>query len=509
MASLTSILRPFFLRRVRQTARFATCGGEVQRRQLRVLLDEAAATVYGKKYGFGRVSGFSDFRERVPLTRYEDIRPYVMRMVEGESGVLWPGVTRNFAQSSGTSDGKSKYIPITPASFSRCHYKGGADSVAHYLNLNPRSRLFDGKAFILGGSFANELDLPRGVAVGDLSANLISHINPLANLVRIPGKRIALMEDWREKLPALADASRRQNVTNISGVPSWFLSVIKEVMRLEGVSCIHEVWPNLEVFFHGGISFKPYRRQYEAITDSRKMHFLETYNASEGFFAVQSSWDTNAMLLLLDLGVFYEFIPLSETESRNPATLTVGEVEAGSTYELVITACNGLWRYRIGDTVKVEQTAPVKITLAGRTKHFINAFGEELMVYNADSALERTCRRQNVAVANYTVAPVFATVSSKGRHEWLIEFEKRPADMERFADELDRQLRSENSDYDAKRSGNLFIDRLSVVEARRGLFDDWLLARSGKLGGQRKIPRLYNSREIMDGMLKFNSENSK
>lgn len=503
--SITNILRPIFMHRVGQLQRFAAEGSHIQERQLQWLLRVAEGTAYGQKYDFSKIRTIDDFRTALPLVRYEDVRPFVMRMVEGERDVLWRGACRNFAQSSGTSDGKSKYVPITPDSFRRCHYRGSADCVAVYLAMNPKSRLFDGKAFILGGSYANELTLRKGVVVGDLSANLISNINPLANLVRIPDKRTALMEDWSKKLPALVEASRCQNVTNISGVPSWFLSVIKEVMRREGTASIHDVWPNLEVFFHGGISFKPYRQQYESITDPAKMHFVETYNASEGFFAVQSSLDTKAMLLLLDIGVFFEFIPLSETDSSNPRTLTVGEVEAGRTYELVITACNGLWRYRIGDTVRVEQTAPLKITIAGRTKHFINAFGEELMVHNADAAIEKACRLMDAAVANYTVAPVYATATTKGRHEWLIEFAKRPADMDRFADTLDSLLQRENSDYEAKRFQGIFIDRLSVVEARHGLFDDWLLQRSGKLGGQRKIPRLYNSRDIMDDMLKMNN----
>lgn len=504
MASLTSVLRPFFLRRAKASARFASSGDEIQRSQLRKLLKAACETEYGRKHHFKSIAGYDDFRQAVPLVRYEDIRADVMRMVAGEKNVLWRGVVRHFAQSSGTSDGKSKYIPISNESFSQCHYRGGFDCVAHYLALNPDSRIFDGKAFILGGSYTNALTLPRGVVVGDLSANLISRINPAVNLLRVPDKRTALMEDWSLKLPALVEASRRENVTNISGVPSWFLSVLKEVMKAEGVGSIHEVWPNLEVFFHGGISFRPYRQQYEAITDSKKMHFLETYNASEGFFAVQSSWDTAAMLLLLDLGVFYEFIPLSETGKDNPQAISIRDVEAGHTYELVVTACNGLWRYRIGDTVKVEQTSPVKITIAGRTKHFINAFGEELMVYNADAAIEKACARCGAEVANYTAAPIYATATTKGRHEWLIEFAKRPADMDLFAETLDKCLRDENSDYDAKRFQGIFIDRLSIVEARHGLFDDWLSRDGGKLGGQRKIPRLYNSRDIMESMLKMN-----
>ena len=465
MASLTSVLRPFFLRRAKASARFASSGDEIQRSQLRKLLKAACETEYGRKHHFKSIAGYDDFRQAVPLVRYEDIRADVMRMVAGEKNVLWRGVVRHFAQSSGTSDGKSKYIPISNESFSQCHYRGGFDCVAHYLALNPDSRIFDGKAFILGGSYANALSLPRGVVVGDLSANLISRINPAVNLLRVPDKRTALMEDWSLKLPALVEASRRENVTNISGVPSWFLSVLKEVMKAEGVGSIHEVWPNLEVFFHGGISFRPYRQQYEAITDSKKMHFLETYNASEGFFAVQSSWDTAAMLLLLDLGVFYEFIPLSETGKDNPQAISIRDVEAGHTYELV---------------------------------------GEELMVYNADAAIEKACARCGAEVANYTAAPVYATATTKGRHEWLIEFAKRPADMDLFAETLDKCLRDENSDYDAKRFQGIFIDRLSIVEARHGLFDDWLSRDGGKLGGQRKIPRLYNSRDIMESMLKMN-----
>ena len=505
MAGITKLARPFFLRRVAQCARFADYAKEIQERQLLSLLKEASPTEYGRKYRFAEISGYQDYKQAVPLVRYEDIRPLVMRMVGGESGVLWKGRVRNYAQSSGTSDGKSKYIPITKEAFARCHYRGGADCVAFYLDLNPESRIFDGRAFILGGSFANELH-KDGVVVGDLSANLIDNINPIVNLLRVPPKKVALMEVWDKKLPALVEASRRKHITNISGVPSWFLSVLKEVMRREGVDCIHDVWPDLEVFFHGGISFAPYREQYEAITDRGKMHYLEIYNASEGFFAVQSSWDTQAMLLLLDLGVFYEFIPLSETGKEYPDALSIADVEAGKTYELVISACNGLWRYRIGDTVRVEQTRPVKITIAGRTKHFINAFGEELMVYNADRAIEEACKLTGASVYNYTAAPVYATTKTKGRHEWLIEFERRPDDMERFADVLDRELQKINSDYEAKRYKGIFIDRLSIVEARRGLFDDWLLLRSGRLGGQRKIPRLYNSREIIDSMLEMNKK---
>lgn len=506
MLTLTSLLRPIFMKRIKESGNFEKYEDEIQFAQLKKLLKSAAETEYGKRYGFKQICSYNDYRSQVPLVRYEDIRDYVMRMLKGEKDILWHGVVKNYAQSSGTSDGKSKYIPITQEGFRHCHYQGTFDTVAHYLNLNPDSRVFDGKAFILGGSFANEIHPGNNVKVGDLSANLIDRMNPLANLVRIPSKQIALLEDWSVKLPALAEASLNQNVTNISGVPSWFLSVIKEVLKRKGVDNIHDVWPNLEVFFHGGISFRPYREQYNAITDYSKMHYLETYNASEGFFAVQTSWDSPGMMLIPDSGIFYEFIPLSETDKEFPETVAIDGVEKGKTYELVISSSNGLWRYRLGDTVRIEQTNPVKITIAGRTKHFINAFGEELMVYNADEALERTLKECGGAIANYTVAPVFATRTSKGRHEWLIEFEQMPDNMEQFAETLDRHLKEANSDYEAKRFQNLFIDRLTIVTARHGIFDEWLKNRGGKLGGQRKIPRLSNDRTIMEELLKLNNK---
>ena len=406
----------------------------------------------------------------------------------------------HFAQSSGTSDGRSKYIPITRESFQWNHYVGSSDVVSHYLNLNPASRIFSGKAFILGGSFANNLQLKPGVRVGDLSANLIENMNPLANLVRIPSKQVALMEDWVEKLPMLVEASLNANVTNLSGVPSWFLTVLREVLKKSGKSCIHDVWPNLEVFFHGGIAFEPYRQQYEEICDMSKMHFLDTYNASEGFFAVQSDWDSEAMLLLLDVGVFYEFLPVEESNSDTPEVYPIWEIEQGRTYELIITAANGLWRYRLGDTVTIEQLNPVKITIAGRTHSFIHAFGEELMVHNADRAITLAAQETDAEVLNYTAAPVYSISGQRGHHQWLIEFAREPQDEERFMQLLDQHLREVNSDYDAKRSGDIFLAPPTLVVAPMGLFDRWL-ASTGKLGGQRKVPRLNNNRTIIEQML--------
>lgn len=326
------------MKRIKESGNFEKYEDEIQFAQLKKLIKSAAETEYGKRYGFKHIYNYNDYRRQVPLVHYEDIRDYVMRMLKGEKDILWQGTVKNYAQSSGTSDGKSKYIPITQEGFRHCHYQGTFDTVAHYLKLNPNSRVFDGKAFILGGSFANEIHPGNNVKVGDLSANLIDRMNPLANLVRIPSKQIALLEDWSVKLPALAEASLNQNVTNISGVPSWFLSVIKEVLKRKGVDNIHDVWPNLEVFFHGGISFRPYREQYNAITDCSKMHYLETYNASEGFFAVQTSWDSPGMMLIPDSGIFYEFIPLSETDKEYPKTVAIDGVEKGKAYELVISS---------------------------------------------------------------------------------------------------------------------------------------------------------------------------
>lgn len=502
MINLTPLIRPWFVRRTAQVRRSYPLTEKCQRLELARLLARAADTEWGRRHNYRALRSYEDYARAVDVTPYEELRLLVMRMIAGEPDLLWPGRTLRYAQSSGTSDGKSKYIPVTDDSLRLSHYRGGADVVAHYLTLYPSSRLFAGKSFILGGSFANELDLPQGskVRVGDLSANLIDNINPLANLVRVPSKQIALMADWHEKLPALVHAASRADVTNISGVPSWFLTVLRSMLEYCGASEIHEVWPHLEVFFHGGIAFGPYRDQYNAIIDPARMRYLETYNASEGFFAVQDTLESRAMLLLVDAGTFYEFIPLD-----NPAAspLPAWQLEPGRIYAMIISSANGLWRYPIGDTVRVETVSPLRITIAGRTKHYINAFGEEVMVHNTDAALARTCAELDCDVLNYTAAPVYTTSGHRGRHQWLIEFARQPRSLDEFAARLDLNLTRENSDYQAKRSGNIFLDPLEIVVARPGLFDDWLES-TGKLGGQRKVPRLSNDRKIMQQMLVFN-----
>lgn len=502
MMDFTGISRPYFRRVFEAEIRAEEHLEGGQRKLLASLLAAACNTRFGTGYRFREIRCYEDFAVRVPVGDYAAMRGDVMRMVGGERDVLWPGVTRRFAQSSGTSDGKSKFIPITRRNLSRGHYAGAAFSLASYLHHYSDSRVFGGKNFILGGSFANELELPAGVKVGDLSASLIDRINPLVNLFRIPSKRIALMEDWTKKLPALVEASMKADVRSISGVPSWFLTVLKRVTEAAGVENIHQVWPNLEVFFHGGIAFGPYRSQYDRITCDDRMRYWENYNASEGFFGVQARPGSANMRLLMNTDVFYEFIPVTEPDAE---PVPAWEVRQGEIYALLVTSSNGLWRYPLGDTVKIESVAPLEITIAGRTRHFINAFGEEVMVHNTDAALAKACVTTGAEVLNYTAAPVYAGDRTRGRHQWLVEFAAEPQSLPEFARELDEALQRENSDYQAKRSGGIFLDPLSVDVAAPGLFDRWL-ASTGKLGGQRKVPRLSNDRRFIDPMLRMNAE---
>lgn len=497
MLNFTPLCRPFFVAKAKSLGHHAENLEQTQRNVLRTLLHDARSTDIGRRYGFASVSDAEHYCSRVPLRPYEDIRAEVMRMVAGEKDVLWPGRCRRFAQSSGTSDGRSKYVPVTDASLSRNHFAGSACCVAEYLRLYPESRLLGGRSFILGGSFATELrEHPADVKVGDLSAHLIEKMPGCSSYLRVPARRsVALMSDWHEKLPALVEASRKADIRSISGVPSWFLTVLREVVKATGAATVHDVWPNLEVFFHGGISFEPYREQYEAITDPSRMHYLETYNASEGFFAVQDRRSPGAMLLIPDAGVFYEFDPLDGSEP-----VKSWEVSEGKVYAMVISAANGLWRYPLGDTVRIESVSPLRISIAGRTKLYINAFGEELMVHNSDAALAATCAALGCKVSDYTAAPVYTTGSAHGRHQWLVEFDEPPASLRQFADELDRRLCAENSDYAAKRSGSIFLDPVEVIGVPRGTFTRWL-EKTGKLGGQRKVPRLCPDRHIVDPIL--------
>ena len=436
--------------------------------------------------------------------QHDVLKADIDRMRHGEPDVLWPGVVRWYAKSSGTTNDKSKFIPVSQEGLKDIHYKGGTDVVALYLQNNPKSRMFDGKGLILGGSHSPNYNVAESL-VGDLSAILIENINPLVNLVRVPKKQTALLSDFEVKRDRIAHECLNKNVTNLSGVPSWMLSVLVRVLEISGKEHINDVWPNLEVFFHGGIAFTPYRSQYERIITSDKMHYMETYNASEGFFGIQNDPTDPSMLLMLDYGVFYEFMPMDEFGTDNPTVVPLEGVEVGKNYAMLISTSCGLWRYMIGDTVKFTSVKPYKFVITGRTKYFINAFGEELIQDNADKGLAYACQQTGAEVREYTAAPVFMDQNAKCRHQWLIEFAKEPADLNAFADILDKRLQEINSDYEAKRFHDITLQHLEIVKARQGLFDDWLRSK-GKLGGQHKIPRLSNNRANIDEMLEMNAQ---
>lgn len=500
--SLTGIARYAFAPRQHKLEQHFTEPEALQHRVLQHLLRTAANTEYGRNHLFATTKGYDDFVRNVPVNTYEELKADIDRMRHGEADVLWPGKVKWYAKSSGTTNDKSKFIPVSAEGLKNIHYKGGTDVVALYLQNNPKSRMFDGKGLILGGSHAPNYNV-AGSLVGDLSAILIENINPLVNLVRVPKKQTALLSDFEVKRDRIARECLNKNVTNISGVPSWMLSVLVRVLELSGKERLDEVWPNLEVFFHGGIAFTPYRSQYEHIIKSDRMHYMETYNASEGFFGLQNDPLDAAMLLMIDYGVFYEFIPLDEVGKPNPTVLPLWEVEQGKNYAIVISTSCGLWRYQIGDTVKFTSTNPYKFIISGRTKSFINAFGEELIVDNAEKGLHEACKATGAVVSEYTAAPVFMNAEGKCRHQWVIEFSQQPADMEAFANALDTALQHINSDYEAKRHKDITLQRLEVVTARQGLFNDWLKSK-GKLGGQHKVPRLSNNRDIIDDILKLN-----
>ena len=500
--SITKLARPFFLHRLKAIARYATDAEEIQRKVLARLLREAAQTAYGRDHGFGEIRSYEEFSRTVPVNTYEELKGFIDRMRHGERDVLWKGRVEWYAKSSGTTNDKSKFIPVSSAGLHDTHYAGGTDAVALYLHSHPESRLFDGRALILGGSHQSNYNLP-GSLVGDLSAILIENINPVVNLFRVPKKRVALLSDFEEKRDLIAREALRKNVTNLSGVPSWMMGVITRVLELSGKQYLDEVWPNLEVFFHGGIAFTPYRELYRSLIRSPRMHYMETYNASEGFFGLQSNLDDPAMLLMLDYGVFYEFIPLEEVGKEQPQVVPLWEVETNRNYAIVITTSCGLWRYQIGDTVRFTQTKPYKFVISGRTKSFINAFGEELIVDNAEQGLTEACQQTGAQVREYTAAPVFMDETGKCRHQWVIEFTKMPANVGEFATILDRTLQNVNSDYEAKRYKNITLQPLEIIVGRTDLFHDWLSSR-GKLGGQHKVPRLANNRAIIEEVIALN-----
>ena len=501
--SITSIASLYFKPRQRQLERHQNEAETLQREVLEHLLRRATDTEYGRNHLFNNTRGYDDFARNVPVNTYEELKEQIDRMRHGEQNVLWPGRVKWYAKSSGTTNDKSKFIPVTAEGLQHVHYAGGRDSIALYLMNRPDSRLFDGKGLILGGSHQPNYDVPNSL-VGDLSAILIENINPIVNLARVPKKQTALLSDFEVKRDRIAHETLTKNVTNISGVPSWMMSVLVRVLELSGKQTIDQVWPNLEVFFHGGIAFTPYRHQYEQLIRSERMQYMETYNASEGFFGIQSDPNDSAMLLMLDYGCFYEFMPMEDLGTDHPNIVPIWGVETGKNYAMLISTSCGLWRYMIGDTVMFTSKNPYKFIITGRTKYFINAFGEELIQDNAERGLAYACEQTGAEVSEYTAAPVFMNSHAQCRHQWLIEFASEPEDLEAFASLLDRKLQELNSDYEAKRYHDITLQHLEVIKARHGLFNDWLKSR-GKLGGQNKVPRLSNNRKHIDELLEMNN----
>lgn len=474
--------------------------------QERVLFDninKAKHTIYGREFGFNELTTIQKYQNQVPAVHYEDFEPYIELARKGEKDVTWDGKIKWFAKSSGTTNAKSKFIPISKESLEDCHYAAGKTMFALYLNANPETEIFVHKNLRIGGS--SELYQKYETLFGDLSAIIIDNLPFYAEMKNIPNREISLMSDWALKMDAIINATKYENVGSLTGVPSWMLVVLNKMLADTGKSNVHELWPNLEVFFHGGINFTPYAENYNIIT-GKKINYFELYNASEGFFGIQDQLDKKEMLLLLDNGIFYEFVPMEEFGSENARYLTIGEVEVNKNYAMVITTNGGLWRYIIGDTVKFTSTNPHRIVVTGRTKHHINVFGEELMIDNAEEALKRACDRTNAIVSEYSAGPVFMEGKEKGTHEWIIEFDREPSNFEEFIDILDKSLQEINSDYEAKRYNNMTLNRPIVHQAKPKLFMEWMASR-GKLGGQNKVPRLSNTREYIEPLIELNKTN--
>lgn len=501
MPIINSIINWLNIKRNYQIDLFQKYPFQVQQEVLFKLLDKSSGTYWGKKYNYEKLESIADYQETVPLQIYDDIKPFVERLREGETNLLWPNEIKWFAKSSGTSSDKSKFIPVSREALEDCHFRGGKDIIAIYTQNYPETKILKGKGLTLGGSHRID-NFSNQSYYGDLSAILIENLPFWADFIKTPRPEIALLDKWEEKLEKITRVTINENVTNIAGVPSWVLVLVKYMLEYTGKKHLLEIWPNLELFTHGGISFTPYRKQFEALIPKANMHYLETYNASEGFFAIQNEPHKDDMLLMLDLGIFYEFIPMDEFHEPNRKAITIDKVEKNVNYAIVISTNAGLWRYIIGDTVMFTSTFPHKIKITGRTMHYINAFGEELIVDNAEKALKMACDKTGAHVTDYTAAPVYMDENTKGAHEWLIEFSREPRDMEEFIKDFDDALKSLNSDYEAKRYNDITLDKPIVRNVKKGTFYKWMQKR-GKLGGQNKVPRLSNNREHIEGLLKM------
>ncbi len=497
--SILNFFAKFFLSlREKKISSFINNPIKHQNKILSKLISEAKNTSYGVKYNFKDVDSYEKFSKSVPVVDYEDFFPQIKKILDGQNNIIWPGNTIWFAKSSGTTNDKSKFIPVSQKSLDLNHYKAGSDLLSVYLKNNKNSKLFNGLSLALGGSKQiTPYGKNKNIFTGDISAILLKNLPFWASKFRTPSIDVALLPEWEVKIKKMAEITSKQNITSLSGVPTWTIFLIKEVLKITKKKHIKEVWPNLELFIHGAVSFLPYRNLFNQMIKDRNMNYLETYNASEGFFAFQDDPKSSSMVLLTNHGIFYEF-----EEKKSKKIVDLGGVKKNKEYAIIISTFSGLWRYRIGDTIIFTSTNPFKILITGRTKHFINAFGEELIVQNTDNALAKTCESLGVSFYNYSVAPIFITGSKRGSHEWIIEFVNAPKDKKTFIHLLDKNLREINSDYDAKRYKSIAIKEPVVHFVADGFFNSWL-KKKNKLGGQHKIPRLSNDRQYIDEMKKL------
>ena len=495
---INSVATWILKKRIHQMELFLKYPHEVQEELLFNLIKSAENTQIGRKYDFSSMKSYTSFSERIPVSTYEDLEPLIERTRQGEQNVFWNSNIKWFAKSSGTTNAKSKFIPVSSEALENCHYKASKDLLCLYLNNNEDSQMFTGKSLRLGGS--KQLYEDNNTFFGDLSAILIDNMPIWAEFSSTPSSKISLMGDWETKLPAIINETINENVTSLAGVPSWMLVLLQKALETTGKSNLLELWPNAEVYFHGGVNFDPYREQYKKLFPKESFKYYEIYNASEGFFGIQDQNNSNELLLMLDYGIFYEFIPMDTFGTLNQRVIRLNEVELNKNYALVITTNSGLWRYLIGDTIRFTSLSPYRIKVTGRTKHHINVFGEELMVENTDTALTKTCKEFHCEITDYTVAPIFMSEKQKGAHEWIIEFKTKPDNIENFRKALDENLQSVNSDYEAKRYNNMTLNPLVLNVARENLFYDWL-KQQDKLGGQNKVPRLSNERNYLESLL--------
>lgn len=497
---INSIASWILKKRIHQIELFVKYPIEVQEELLFGLLKSAENTVLGKKYEYSSIKNYQTFNERIPVSTYEELEPYIEQTRQGAQNIFWNSNIKYFAKSSGTTNAKSKFIPVSSEALDNNHYKASKDLLCLYLNNNEESQLFTGKSLRLGGS--KQLYENNNTIFGDLSAILIDNMPMWAEFSSTPSNKTSLMSDWETKLPAIINESSLENVTSLAGVPSWMMVLLNKALEENKKSNILEIWPNVEVYFHGGVSFDPYREQYKKLFPKDDFKYYEIYNASEGFFALQDLNNSSDLLLMLDYGIFYEFIPMDTFGKENQKVIPLQDVEINKNYALVITTNSGLWRYLIGDTIRFTSLSPHRIKVTGRTKHHINVFGEELMVENTDSALSKTCSALNCEIKDYTVAPIFMQGKEKGAHEWIIEFKKQPENIQNFAVLLDKNLQEINSDYEAKRFNNMTLNPLVLNVAKENLFYDWL-KKNNKLGGQHKVPRLSNDRLYLEELLQL------